>query len=261
MTDQPLVERLHATLVGEIRARRPQYLKGPFTVAEIYQELVPYRTHRDLIGAAMNGDYEHALLRLLSGEGDFIQIESEGARRRMAEELESPDPNTGVIREFAALDVRLNPARIPPEPPHPPAGVPETRAEPASAFRRPDLTREGELDPSPGGGVEVAAVAGATPTPAPAPAPAPAPEPRADSPLGVATAEPAPRAEPAGASPAGEHAPCRWCREELPKKDTLRFCPFCGMDVSVVPCPACGEELEPQWRFCIACGAQVVTED
>jgi hypothetical protein len=54
---------------------------------------------------------------------------------------------------------------------------------------------------------------------------------------------------------------CRWCREELPKKAALRFCPFCGTDVNLVPCQSCGEELEPSWRFCIACGTHVVTED
>ena len=50
---------------------------------------------------------------------------------------------------------------------------------------------------------------------------------------------------------------CRWCRAELPERGTLNFCPFCGTDVHVVPCPACGEEVEPEWRFCAACGVEV----
>jgi hypothetical protein len=25
----------------------------------------------------------------------------------------------------------------------------------------------------------------------------------------------------------------------------------------LVPCPACGEELELTWRFCIACGTEI----
>jgi hypothetical protein len=50
---------------------------------------------------------------------------------------------------------------------------------------------------------------------------------------------------------------CLWCRAELPVRDNLNFCPFCGTDVKVVPCNECGEELEPEWRFCISCGTEV----
>ena len=41
MTD--ILERFHQVLVREIRDLRPEYLTEPFTVAEIYQDLVPYR--------------------------------------------------------------------------------------------------------------------------------------------------------------------------------------------------------------------------
>ena len=44
-----VLERFHRALVEEIRVHRPDYLYGPFTVAEIYQNLVPYGTHRDRI--------------------------------------------------------------------------------------------------------------------------------------------------------------------------------------------------------------------
>jgi hypothetical protein len=50
---------------------------------------------------------------------------------------------------------------------------------------------------------------------------------------------------------------CRWCRAELPRRDSLRFCPHCGTDVHLVPCVTCGEELEADWRFCVACGTEV----
>jgi hypothetical protein len=60
-----ILERFHRALVEEIQTQRPEYLTGPFTVAEIYQNLVPYGSHRDRIGVRINGDYEDALLRLL----------------------------------------------------------------------------------------------------------------------------------------------------------------------------------------------------
>jgi len=50
---------------------------------------------------------------------------------------------------------------------------------------------------------------------------------------------------------------CPWCKEALPQQAKVRFCPFCGSDVNLVPCPACGEELRLTWRFCIACGTEV----
>ena len=61
----------------------------------------------------MNGDYEEALLRMLSGEGDCLLLDSAAARQEMQKELASPNPNTGLFREFAAVDVRLHPRRVP----------------------------------------------------------------------------------------------------------------------------------------------------
>jgi hypothetical protein len=114
--------RFHRALVEEILRTRPAYLREPFTVAEIYQNLVPYRTHRDRIGVDMNGDYEDALLRLLAGEGEYLLLESEHARTEISDELSSPNPNTGLYREFAAVDVRLNPLRMPRDLPDPVMG-------------------------------------------------------------------------------------------------------------------------------------------
>jgi len=112
MTDTPL-QRFHTALVEALRERSPADLARPFTVAEIYQDLVPYRTHRDRLGVEMNGDYEHLLLRLLAGEEGYLHLESEAALREIREELDALDPNTGLYREFAAVDVRLAPERIP----------------------------------------------------------------------------------------------------------------------------------------------------
>ena len=106
---QDVLTSFHSVLVEEIRSKRPEYLKGPFTVAEIYQDLVPYPTHRDRIGVEMNGDYEDALIRLLAGEGGYLTLESEHALKQLRSELQSKNPNTGVYREYAAVDVPLEP--------------------------------------------------------------------------------------------------------------------------------------------------------
>jgi hypothetical protein len=107
-----ILERFHRALIEEIQTQRPEYLTGPFTVAEIYQNLVPYGSHRDRIGVEMNGDYEDALLRLLAGEGGFLVLESEPALRDLRAELDTANPNTGLYREYAAVDVHLNQAYL-----------------------------------------------------------------------------------------------------------------------------------------------------
>ncbi|MDG2281897.1 MAG: hypothetical protein P8L45_02190, partial [Longimicrobiales bacterium] len=103
-----ILERFHRALIEEIQTQRPEYLTGPFTVAEIYQSLIPYSSHRDRIGVEMNGDYEDALVRLLAGEGGYLVLDSDAALQALRAELERVHPNTGVYREFAAVDVRLN---------------------------------------------------------------------------------------------------------------------------------------------------------
>ena len=203
-----VLERFHRTLLEEIQTQRPEYLTGPFTVAEIYQNLVPYGSHRDRIGVHINGDYEDALLRLLAGEGGYLILESEPALRDLREELRTPNPNTGLYREYAAVDVRLNPSVL----------DLATWAAPPTAE---DLSMSDEMATE---GNDVVP-SGVDPFEAPA--------------EGVSADA------------------CLWCRAELPARDNLNFCPFCGTDLKVVPCKKCGEELEPSWRFCIACGTEV----
>ena len=173
---EQVLSRFYGVLVDEIRAQRPDDLKTQFTVAEIYQNLVPYGSHR--------------------------------------EELESSNPNTGLYREYAAVDVHLNFDRL--------------------------------------GGQEVASQEVPVDDPS-------SDEPEGDVDAGLVSAAGDESAEEASESESdGEPlTACRWCRADLPQRGTLNFCPFCGMDVHVVPCLGCGEELAPEWRFCAACGAEV----
>jgi len=230
-----ILDRFHGALVEALRKRDPEHLTRPFTVAEIYQDLVPYGVYRDFLGVEMNGDYEHALLRLLAGEGDFVELESEHALLEIREELESVNPNTGLYREFAAVDVRLNPARISDAAPVEVQGA----AVEEGSDDWPTVTAE---TPSQDQDFIQVMPLGAFAAP---------------EALDPQLIEPEPKPEPAPVS-RSEHSPdvCLWCRETLPKRDNLNYCPFCGTDVKLVPCASCGEALEPEWRFCIACGAR-----
>jgi hypothetical protein len=321
MDDQEILSRFHRALVRELQAAKPEQLSAPFSVAEIYQNLVPYRTHRDELGVEMNGDYEHALLRLLAGEGEYLTIESRTARQEIREELESPNPNTGLYRDFAAADVRLNPERLneamdwvetldgeaadagfvpqhgfdtdelraldgvsegaeDPEDPFDPeeveevvAGDPPDEDLMAAVEAAQDFVEAVE---SPDGGDELAS--GELPLEV---SEEEEPEPDHDEEVGgemesfddegaavpeaseeeaeEPTAEASDETEDAGPDQAPESDPCPWCRENLPRREGVKFCPFCGSNVKLVPCPACGEELEITWRFCVACGTEVAS--
>jgi len=220
-----ILERFHRALIEEIQTHRPEYLTGPFTVAEIYQNLVPYGSHRDRIGVEMNGDYEDALLRLLAGEGGYLILESEPALRDLKAELDTPNPNTGLYREYAAVDVRLNHTYLDLS-----AAAIQESADLMDELNARDPISMADLAPSEAVADDLAIV-----------------------PPGVDVFQ-------GGAEAPAQTArleSCQWCRAELPVRDNLNFCPFCGTDVKVVPCNECGEELEPEWRFCISCGTEV----
>lgn len=265
-----ILSRFHRALVREIREVRPDRLVEPFTVAEIYQNLVPYRSHRDVIGVEMNGDYEDALLRLLAGEGDYLFLESDVARREIREELQTGNPNTGLFRDFAAADVRLNPSKIDFEGP---VLYEESKAE-HSGGAEAVFEASGPIDEP-----EEIDVTDAVSVDVPE-----AEDDSADDPeraFGFAevddvVVDPSTDTEEHGAEPSddvsgmeeveastpvasGGAAPssCQWCKGELPEREGIKFCPFCGSNLGLAPCAACGEEIEALWRFCIACGTEV----
>jgi hypothetical protein len=303
MTFDPneVLRRFHRALVREIQANNPEHLSAPFSVAEIYQNLVPYRTHRDEIGVEMNADYEHALLRLLAGERDYLSIESRTARQEIREELESPNPNTGLYRDFAAADVRLNPEKIDEalmwdpgqggtaqgeegtedsagtEDPVPgPAGE-----EPAFAVEGEDgehpstdedhaeeeedwmaqeesMGEEAQEEAGPFAEEEVQVEAVVEVDPEGVLVELSGEEIPADFETGDDMEDKPSSGGPDQVEVEGfPPAACAWCREALPQRTGVNFCPFCGCSVHLVPCPECGEELELNWRFCIACGTEV----
>ena len=252
-----VLERFCDALVQQISVTHPEYLTTPFTVAEIYQDLVPYQSYRDRIGVEMNGDYEDALLRMLTGEGDCLLLDSEAALREMREELAGPNPNTALFHEFAALDVRLHPNRVPPgasteveaatsEADGVDAEVAGARAEESdlAVEREVGLEREVELEVAVEPAPEAPEVVGHIET-APASPSSSLKGPPPDEPVST-EAEPSPVL-----------TVCHWCREDLPVHDSIHFCPFCGSDLRPAPCRECGEAMEARWQFCASCGADV----
>ena len=267
--DPELLSRFHRVLVDEIRRSGPERLDRSFTVAEMYRDLIPYRTHRNVLGVAMNGDYEDVLLRLLGGEGDYLILDSDAARREIRKELESSNPNTALFREFSNVDVRLDPAALHGAAPTATGqdGAKEQGAakmeqgpptEPDRPAREdtPDVVPVGRLAPDAADEGEVMADQPATPADDQAP-------PRVWAMDQAAEEGEAPASAPSAPPPTTDRAPaeapdrCRWCAQELPLREGLNYCPHCGGDARLSPCPACGEALEPSWRYCVSCGTEV----
>jgi len=108
------------------------------TVGDLYQEVVPYRLIRTELGFAELAEYEHALLRLLSGERDFLVVERADVQEEFQRELRTPNPILGIYRDYADVGVYLNPYApdpvapdhtAPPAPVAAPAALPEGDAD------------------------------------------------------------------------------------------------------------------------------------
>ncbi len=238
------LDRLFRRIVANLAALDPSRVHGPVDVAELYEQLVPYRTHRAALAMDTHEDYEMALLRLLAGDRGYAFVEPEAARTALANEAAAINPDTGLYKQFRSATVTFDPelvrAALGELEQQAPGGAPLSPApEPPRARVEPDwfpaLTPETEE-----------------------PAAADLDEER--EPAG-AEALPFALDEEGGESPAVRprtgSAPCAYCGGALPFGRAVIYCPHCGQNVGVVHCPACGAELDVGWRFCITCGRQM----
>jgi hypothetical protein len=217
------VERLFRAVVTTLAEHDPGRLTAPLQVAELYQQIVPYRTYRARLGFDTHQDYEGAMLGLLAGIGGYADLEPVEARDTLAAEAASPNPDPGLVRDFAGARLVLNARRA------------REVLGSQSSFAPPSLS-----PPSP---------------PAPAESPSPEPVPTA-APFMLEADE---RAQGAPATPPGDAAArtaatCPQCSRSLPTDRAVVFCPYCGTIVGAIVCARCGDELKPDWRFCPRCG-------
>ncbi len=256
-----VVQRLHQALAGALARRRPDIEAAPVTVAEIYQELAPYRDVRGSVGFEMNADYEHALLRLLAGEDGLVRLEPEEVRQQLEQELSAPNPDVTLFRRYAACDVWVSA-------PVPGAGAAEAADEDWTPEWLEAAAREVMNEPPahhPWAPAE--APAAAAPEPVRPQATEPQPEPIAPDAAPPETAPPPAWSEPgredvqlerempAAQSGGSGGLQCPFCHGVLPLNRPVRYWPYCGVDQQLRPCARCGEVLEPGWRYCVSCGA------
>jgi len=222
------LDRLFAWLVRAIRDQRPEFLAGAFEVGDLLA-FVPYKLVRADVGVDTNDDYAHALTRLLAGERGFLFVD-ELMQDDLQNELKAAVPDLQAYRTYVNTRVTLAQERV--------REVLDALG--PAAPRDPVATKN---EP-------------AWPVPAPVPAPVARPVSPRDRPL-VGTARAVPSATTpvaSGVDPRTSRPGCKYCGQPLPQGREVRFCPHCGQDLSVNRCGACSAELEPGWKFCVACG-------
>lgn len=276
-----LLDRLYDRLADAARREYPGASAPTITIAEVYQSLIPYRGVRTELGILELAQYEHALLRLLSGERRYAEIELPQVAEELQRELATTNPILGIYRDYAAVPIRLRLAS-----PESPIAVPQQRdasaAGVAAADReteRPNAGRpeasEAETVPFPTLWSEDRRVpralaeseeaemdrarAPAEPEPemqrARPPAARHPTEPQPPPPAAVRSDVSRPQVLRAADSAMEQAEPaCSSCGERLPDEPDVRFCPLCGAGQEPVPCTRCGGHLRAEWNFCIRCG-------
>ena len=212
------LDQMFHVLVRNLRAKQPALLSAPFTVAEIHQQILPYRHFRRDLGLETNQEYEMTLMELLSGARGYLDVD-EQLRDELAKELTSRSPEPSRVREFAEAHVTINPAAL---------------AKISGAASRADFD---------------GAARGAT-TPIAAKPAAAAPSRIGEAPGSAAVGVGAGGDDSKRCRYCGGDLPVGQGR-------VLHFCPHCGQNLQVLNCSACGAEVEAGWRFCVACGKAV----
>jgi predicted nucleic acid-binding Zn ribbon protein len=203
---------------------------------------VPYRTNRRALGLDSSEDYEMALLRLCAGEANLVRTEPEEARIRFASEVDSPNPDLGLLHRVGSVVISLRSAAL--------ERALEEEPEPELRFAPPALPREPMVPPPPpelepdlpalgppdgfervGEGDDLDALDDLDDL---------------DSSLDDEDL-------PDGSGAAPPH--CLYCGGALPGDRTVRFCPHCGQRQTPPECPRCLSEVDPGWRHCVNCGA------
>jgi hypothetical protein len=213
------LERLFRRLVRNLAGTEPARLHQPLPLADIYQSIVPYRSNRRSLQLESSEDYELVLLRLAAGEGGFVRTEPEEARKKLAAEVASSNPDLTLLRrvENVFLTLRSEPLAYALGPEPEPAAPPLVDARPAPApLGLPELPELPELSE---------------------------PDERPEL----------PELEPTTPEEGVPH--CLFCGGTLPGHRTVTFCPHCGQRQGPATCPACHSEVEPGWRHCVSCGS------
>src|SRR3989449_4755129 len=97
------LDRLFGLLVTALA--RETRVAVPFPASDVYERLVPYRSNRSRLNVATHQDYEMAVLRLLAGERNYLQLEPETVREAKQREIPTIHPDPPYFRTFPHVHV------------------------------------------------------------------------------------------------------------------------------------------------------------
>jgi hypothetical protein len=102
-----IVDRLYHHLTLSLE-RGGAALRGrELTIADVYQQLIPYRSVRGELGIWELAEYEHGLVRLLAGERGYLSVQKPEVREELLREIASPNPILGIYRDYATEPVQI----------------------------------------------------------------------------------------------------------------------------------------------------------
>jgi hypothetical protein len=104
---QTVLQRFHSVLAQELGSRHGWNQTASLTVADIYFDLIPFQTLRKELGVDSVFEYERALLRLLAGQGGFLELEYIGDRHKLQRHLDSGVSDPDLFRELLPAGVRV----------------------------------------------------------------------------------------------------------------------------------------------------------
>jgi hypothetical protein len=105
------LDRMFHVLVRTLRTKQPALLTAPFTVAELHQQILPYRHFRRDLGLETNQEYEFILMELLTGARGYLDVD-EQLRDQLGKELSATSPEPARVRDFADAHVTVNPTAL-----------------------------------------------------------------------------------------------------------------------------------------------------
>src|SRR5919109_4457059 len=103
------LDRMFHVLVRTLRAKQPALLSAPFTVAELHQQILPYRHFRRELDLETNQEYELVLMELLTGARGYLDVDDR-LRDQLGKELLASSPEPSRIRDYADAYVSINAA-------------------------------------------------------------------------------------------------------------------------------------------------------
>ena len=226
MTD---LERFAAVLLAEWsnESGRPT---ATFSTADLLDRVMPYRVARRALAIDTAEDYELLVLRLVSEEAAIVTTDPLEAAEMARTTLASKIPDLDVLQLLRSAMItftddaisRLEGVRpLPPPSAEPPAAASHPGADVLPIRRAPEAADH-------------------TATAAPS----------------MASDEPPPAFLTKVAFTPPDLS-CWQCGTALPGGRTVKFCVECGADQRKPRCNSCGTDVEPTWKHCAECGAQL----